>query len=90
MKNIITKTVAAGMIAAVAGTTYAEGEATTSAVPATEVSVTADFASAYVFRGVTFNDEAVFQPAIEATGLGLPEGAGSLTNGVWGNYEIGD
>lgn len=74
------------MIVAV-GATYAEDEA---AVPSTEVSITADFASAYVFRGTTFNDEAVFQPGIEATGLGLPEGAGSLTIGVWGNYDIGD
>ncbi|MEN7973755.1 MAG: TorF family putative porin [Verrucomicrobiota bacterium] len=85
MKNMIVKTVVAGMVAAVTGTAMAEGE-----VPATEVGITEDFASAYVFRGSTFNDEAVFQPGVEVTGLGLPEGAGSLTIGVWGNYDIGD
>ena len=91
MRSMIIKTVAiAGMITAVAGATYAENEAVTSEVSATEVSVTADFASAYVFRGVTFNDEAVFQPGIEATGLGLPEGAGLLSIGAWGNYDVGD
>ena len=39
MKKIITTTIAAGMIAAVAGTVAAE------------TSVSMDFASAYVFRG---------------------------------------
>ncbi len=78
MKNRITKAMAAGMIAAVAGTTLAE------------TSVTMDFASAYVFRGYTLNDEAVFQPGIEASGLGLPEGIGTFTVGAWGNYDIGD
>ena len=43
-----------------------------------------DFASAYVFRGVTFNDEPVAQPYLEA---GILPG---LTVGVWGNYDIGD
>lgn len=66
------------MIAAVAGTTWSE------------TSVTMDFSSAYVFRGYTLNDEAVFQPAIEASGLGLPEGIGTFTIGAWGNYDIGD
>jgi uncharacterized protein (TIGR02001 family) len=90
MKNIISKTVVAGMVAAVAGTAVAEGEATTSAMQETEVSVTADFASAYVFRGVTLNDGAVFQPGIEATGFGLSEECGSITVGVWGNYDLVD
>ena len=56
---------------------------------ATAGSVTADFASAYVFRGVTFNDEAVFQPGVES-GLPIPEEFGSLAIGAWGNYDIGD
>ncbi|HMP77674.1 MAG TPA: TorF family putative porin [Kiritimatiellia bacterium] len=43
-----------------------------------------DFASAYVFRGVTFNDEPVAQPYLEAEILP------GLTVGAWGNYDIGD
>ncbi|MEA2068951.1 MAG: hypothetical protein U9P12_07115 [Verrucomicrobiota bacterium] len=78
MKNRIAKAVAAGMIAAVAGTAAAE------------TSVTLDFASAYVYRGYTLNDEAVFQPGIEASGLGLPEQIGTFTIGAWGNYDFGD
>lgn len=78
MKNMITKAVATGMIATVAGTVAAE------------TSVTLDFASAYVFRGYTLNDEAVFQPGIEASGLGLPEEIGTFTIGAWGNYDLGD
>ena len=78
MKNRITKAVATGMIAAVAGTAAAE------------TSVTLDFASAYVFRGYTLNDGAVFQPGIEASGLGLPEQIGTFTIGAWGNYDFGD
>jgi len=54
------------------------------------VSVTADFASAYVFRGVTFNDGAVFQPGIEVTEFPLPEEIGSFVVGAWGNYDIDD
>jgi len=78
MMNMIIKTMVAGLVVAVAGTVLAE------------TSVTMDFASAYVFRGYTLNDEAVFQPGIEASGLGLPEGIGTFTVGVWGNYDIGD
>ena len=73
MKKIITTTIAAGLM--VSG--------------ATAGSVTADFASAYVFRGATFNDEAVFQPGVEA-GVPIPEEFGSLAIGAWGNYDIGD
>lgn len=82
MKKIITTTLVAGLMASVAA---AEGE-----VSATEVSVTVDFASAYVFRGVTANDSSVLQTGLEATGFGLPEGCGSLTLGVWGNFDLGD
>mgnify|MGYP001818532280 CR=1 FL=1 len=75
MKKIITATVAAGLIA---GTAVAE------------VSTTFDFASAYVYRGVTFNDGFVFQPGIEAAGLGLPEEYGSVAVGAWANMDFGD
>lgn len=75
MKKIITTTVVAGLIAGAASA---------------EVSTTFDFASAYVYRGVTFNDGFVFQPGIEATGLGVPEEFGSVTVGSWANMDIGD
>ncbi|HEY5653077.1 MAG TPA: hypothetical protein VIR63_01765 [Pontiella sp.] len=52
--------------------------------------VTLDFASAYVFRGYTFNDGAVIQPGIEAAGLGLAEELGSVSVGAWGNIDVND
>ena len=55
-----------------------------------EVSLTTDFASAYVFRGATRNDSVVVQPGFAATGLGLPEKYGMVLLGVWGNYSIDD
>lgn len=51
---------------------------------AADVSLSLDAASAYVFRGVTFNDGLVLQPGMEATGLG------DLTVGVWGNLDLDD
>lgn len=48
-----------------------------------ETTVGADVGSAYVFRGATFNDEAVVQPSLKAT-------HGAFTVGVWGNYDVGD
>lgn len=48
-----------------------------------DVSVSADLASAYVFRGATLNDGAVFQPGMEAVAEGL-------TLGVWGNLDLDD
>ncbi|HSR87796.1 MAG TPA: hypothetical protein VLL07_02485 [Pontiella sp.] len=74
MKKMITAAITAGLTASMA----------------MAADVTLDFASAYVFRGVTQNDEAVFQPAIETSGLGVPEEYGSVTVGAWGNYDIGD
>ncbi|MFC1498085.1 TorF family putative porin [Verrucomicrobiota bacterium] len=47
-----------------------------------EVSVSVDVASAYVFRGATFNDGLVVQPGLEVAGL--------VTFGVWGNLDIDD
>lgn len=75
MKKIITTTIAAGMVASSA---------------MAGASVTADFASAYVFRGTTFNDGFVIQPGIEADGLGLPEEYGSVAVGAWGNIDINE
>jgi uncharacterized protein (TIGR02001 family) len=75
MKKLIITTMAAGLMASVASA---------------EVSVTADFATAYVFRGVTFNNGFVIQPGIEAGGLGLPEKYGSVAVGAWGNYDVED
>ncbi|MBT3295528.1 MAG: hypothetical protein HN919_04320 [Verrucomicrobia bacterium] len=50
---------------------------------AAEVSVSLDVASAYVFRGATFNDGLVLQPGVEVSGL-------PVTIGVWGNLDRGD
>jgi uncharacterized protein (TIGR02001 family) len=90
MKSIISKTVAAGMI--MTGVVFADElvveEIVVSEVPETEVSVTFDFASAYIFRGTTLNDDAVFQPGIEASGLGMKEAWGSLVIGAWGNFDF--
>ncbi|MCP4628823.1 MAG: hypothetical protein GY850_35745, partial [bacterium] len=43
--------------------------------------VTVDVASAYVFRGTTFNDEVVIQPGVELSGR-------AITLGVWANYDL--
>jgi uncharacterized protein (TIGR02001 family) len=47
-----------------------------------------DFASAYVFRGVTFNDGPVIQPGLEVSGLPIPEEWGSLAIGTWANFDL--
>lgn len=57
---------------------------------AADVSATADFASAYIFRGVTLNDGLVFQPGVSISGLPIPEEYGSVTLGTWANYDIGN
>jgi len=44
----------------------------------------ADFASAYVWRGITFNDGLVVQPYVD-----VAAGNGFAIN-VWGNYDIDD
>jgi uncharacterized protein (TIGR02001 family) len=51
--------------------------------PVVEVSMAVDLASAYVFRGSTFNDGAVLQPGVEVGGL-------PITVGVWANLDIAD
>lgn len=62
------------MVSMVCGISYAEGPA---------YSVSMDAASAYVFRGTTFNDGLVLQPGGEAA-------MGDITVGVWGNYDVDD
>ncbi len=58
------------------------------ASPATielDVSAGADISNAYVWRGITFNDEGVIQPYLDVShptiGLGF---------NVWGNFDLGD
>ena len=53
-------------------------------VHAADVTVGADVASAYVWRGITFNDEGVIQPSVDISsesGIGI---------NVWGNFDLGD
>ena len=57
---------------------------------AADVSMSVDFASAYVFRGVTFNDGLVMQPGLEVSGFPIPEKWGSLAMGTWANFDIDD
>jgi hypothetical protein len=57
---------------------------------AADVSATADFASAYIFRGVTLNDGLVFQPGVSISGLPIPEQYGAVTLGTWANYDIAE
>ena len=60
------------------------------AVHAIDLSASVDFASAYVFRGVTLNNGLVVQPGAEISGFLLPEECGSLAVGIWANYDIDD
>lgn len=50
---------------------------------AADVTAGADFASAYVWRGITFNDGVVAQPYIDIT-------SGGFGINVWGNMDIDD
>ena len=60
------------------------------AASAADVSIGVDFASAYVFRGVTLNDGFVAQPWGEVSGFPIDEKYGSIAFGIWGNYDIDD
>lgn len=71
MNKTMTGVVAVAMVAA-------------SMVVAADTSLTLDVASAYVFRGDTFNDGLVVQPGLETA---LPYG---ITVGVWGNLDLDD
>ncbi|HMO50736.1 MAG TPA: MltA-interacting MipA family protein [Kiritimatiellia bacterium] len=53
------------------------------AVRAAEATVGVDVSSAYVFRGITFNDGFVAQPYLDVSGL-------PIDIGVWGNIDIED
>jgi uncharacterized protein (TIGR02001 family) len=53
-------------------------------VSAADVSVGIDFASAYIFRGVTLNDGWVAQPGLEVSGLH------GFTVGTWANFDLED
>jgi hypothetical protein len=59
-------------------------------VRAADVSASADFASAYIFRGVTLNDGLVFQPGAKISGFPIPEEYGSIAVGTWANFDISD
>ena len=67
MKKVIATTMAAFLVAQVASA----------------VSTTVDFASAYIFRGVTANEGLVVQPGMEGEVAGF-------TAGVWANIDIAD
>jgi uncharacterized protein (TIGR02001 family) len=73
MKKVATIVAAAAMTVAIAAP----------AARAAEATVGLDVASAYVFRGVTFNDGLVAQPYVEVAGL-------PVTFGVWANFDIDD
>lgn len=70
MKKVIVTAMTSGLIAAVASA---------------GTSVSVDFASAYVFRGITVVDDLVVQPGIEVDGFGLKEECGTIALGVWGS-----
>ncbi len=55
---------------------------------AAEVGVSVDFASDYVFRGVTLNNGMVLQPGLEVSGFKVGETDIPLTLGVWGNLDL--
>lgn len=57
---------------------------------AVDFGATADFASAYVWRGATVNDGLVFQPGASISGLPIPAEYGAITLGTWGNYDIAE
>jgi opacity protein-like surface antigen len=59
-------------------------------VHAAEVTASADFASAYIFRGTTFNDGLVMQPGVSVAGFPIPTNFGSVTLGTWANFDIED
>jgi uncharacterized protein (TIGR02001 family) len=59
-------------------------------VQAADVSASVDFASAYVFRGVTLNNGLVMQPGVEVSGFPIDEQYGSFAIGMWANYDLDD
>jgi uncharacterized protein (TIGR02001 family) len=73
MTTKMTKILGLGMAAMMTATGVAK---------AAEVNAYVDFASAYVFRGVTFNDGAVMQPGVDIV---APYG---IEFGFWGNVDL--
>ncbi len=57
--------------------------ATVAMATGVETTLSLDAASAYVFRGVTFNDGPVMQPGMEVW-------IGRFSIGAWGNLDLGD
>jgi hypothetical protein len=53
---------------------------------AAEVTLNADLLSAYVWRGITFNDGLVLQPSLDVGSLKL--GGVSLALNVWGSFNV--
>jgi uncharacterized protein (TIGR02001 family) len=70
------------IIALIAVVLLVFGIAGTNAVAA-DVTTTVDFVSAYVWRGITFNDGFVVQPSVDVShnGFGF---------NVWGNFDVSD
>jgi len=76
--------VALGVASVLVGVTVPHG------AHAVDATVGMDVASAYVFRGNTFNDGPVVQPALSISTFKLSEEITlPLTLGVWGNMDIG-
>ncbi len=74
MKKIVMTMVATALVAGIAS--------------AAEVTAGVDVASSYVFRGVTFNEGWVAQPAIKVAGFPIDEKFGAIAVGAWGNYDL--
>jgi hypothetical protein len=55
---------------------------------AADATLTGDFYSAYIWRGLTFAKGPVFQPTLDVSGFSL--GKVPLTVNVWGNFNLDD
>jgi len=55
---------------------------------AADATLTGDFYSAYIWRGLTFADGPVFQPTLDVSGLAI--GKVPLSVNVWGNFNFDD
>jgi hypothetical protein len=62
--------------------------AVSSEAGASEATLATDVNSAYVWRGITFNDGPVLQPSIDVSGLKI--GGRPLGINVWANMDLGD
>ncbi len=70
------------------GMLFAGAAIALSGANAADVTIGADFASAYVFRGATLDRDPVLQPYVEVEGLELAGHA--ITFGTWANYDPSD